>query len=106
MDTGAQSVEENGGDKELGNAYGTYVNDDNAFEEAMRHEAEKWGKMHKKSSEVVRKKKKSKDSEKGVAMSDYEHDREANIARNKVLLMSLGLDKDIFQKKSTCSAPS
>jgi hypothetical protein len=29
----------------------------------MRHEAEKWGKMHKKSSEAVRKKKKSKDSE-------------------------------------------
>jgi hypothetical protein len=31
------------------------------FEEAMRHEAEKWGKMHEKSSEAVREKKKSKD---------------------------------------------
>jgi hypothetical protein len=69
-DTGAQSVEENGGDKKLGNAYGTDVDNDNdAFKEAMRHEAEKWGKMHEKSSEAVREKKKSKNLEKGVAMS-------------------------------------
>jgi hypothetical protein len=104
-DTGAQSVEENGGDKELENACGMNVDDDDAFEEAMRHEAEKWGKTHEKSSEAVREKKKSKDSEKGVAMSDYEHDREANIARNKVLLASLGLDKDIFQKNRPVPRP-
>jgi len=39
-------------------------------------------------------------------MSEYEREKEENIARNKLLLADLGLDKPFFEPKETRQAPT
>jgi hypothetical protein len=112
QDTGAQSVYGSEDYEGLANDNGA---DDDTFNEVMRQEAERWGMLddRKMSHEAMvddremsqEEKTKGKCSKERIAASDYEHEREANIAQNKVLLVSLGLDKDIFQKKQPTPRP-